>query len=186
MTTTRPLPDGSYCKAADGHPLHGPYHDQEYGFPRRSDEQLFERLILEINQAGLSWATILRKRDSFAAAYDGFDVDTVASYGEADVRRLMADPGIVRNRLKVQAAIHNARVVATIRESTGSFANWLDAHHPRSKAEWVRLFRSHFRFTGGEITGEFLISLGYLPGAHVEECPTFKRVLAADPPWTRV
>ena len=186
MTTESPLPDGSYCKAASGHPLHGPYHDLEYGFPMRSDAELFERLLLEINQAGLSWATILRKRENFRRAYDGFDVDAVASYGSADTQRLLTDAGIIRNRLKVEAAIHNARVVVTLRDTFGSFAEWLDAEHPKPKADWVKLFRSSFRFTGGEITGEFLISLGYLPGAHVETCPVYERVLAADPPWTRV
>ena len=88
----------SYCDIAPGHPLHGPYHDREYGFPQRDEAVLFERLLLEINQAGLSWETILRKRDGFRQAYDGFDVDTVAAYGEKDRARLLADAGIIRNR----------------------------------------------------------------------------------------
>ncbi len=185
MATHPDLPPGSYCAAARGHPLHGPYHDQEYGFPRTDDAELFERLVLEINQAGLSWATILAKRGNFRAAYDGFAVDTVARYGDVDRARLLSDAGIVRNRLKVDAAIHNAGVVVEMRETFGSFAAWLDAHHPRERHDWVKLFRSRFRFTGGEITGEFLISLGYLPGAHMPDCPAYERVLAARPPWTR-
>src|SRR3546814_7824504 len=80
----------SYCDFAPGHPLHGPYHDHEYGFPQRDESILFERLLLEINQAGLSWETILRKRDGFRRAYDDFDVDTVAAYGDADRARLLA------------------------------------------------------------------------------------------------
>lgn len=166
----------SYCDFAPGHPIHGPYHDTEYGFPQRDEPVLFERLILEINQAGLSWETILKKRDGFRRAYDGFDVDKVARYGERARRRLLADPGIIRNRLKVDAAIHNAQVVKGLRASHGGFAQWLDAHHPLSKEEWVKLFKKTFRFTGGEITGEFLMSLGYLPGAHRADCPAMKRI----------
>lgn len=173
----------SYCEAAVGHPFHGPYHDFEYGFPAREDDALFERLILEINQAGLSWLTILKKREAFRRAYDGFDPEIVARYGDTERARLLADAGIVRNRLKVDAAIENARRLLAIRDSHGSFAGWLDAHHPRERAEWQRLFRDTFRFTGGEIVGEFLISLGYLPGAHHPGCPTYDRVLALSPPW---
>lgn len=172
-----------YCDVAPGHPLHGPYHDHEYGFPQREEAVLFERLLLEINQAGLSWETMLRKRDGFRAAYSGFDVDKVARYGEKDRARLLADPGIIRNRLKVEAAIHNAQVIQTLRASHGGFAAWLDAHHPLSKAEWVKLFKKTFRFTGGEITNEFLMSLGYLPGAHREDCPAFTRAAKQRPPW---
>ena len=172
-----------YCDIAPGHPLHGPYHDHEYGFPQREEAVLFERLLLEINQAGLSWETMLRKRDGFRAAYSGFDVDRVARYGERDRARLLADPGIIRNRLKVDAAIHNARVIQQLRDTHGGFAAWLDAHHPLPKAEWVKLFKKTFRFTGGEITGEFLMSLGYLPGAHRQDCPAYRRAAKQRPPW---
>jgi DNA-3-methyladenine glycosylase I len=164
----------SYCYAARGHEFHGPYHDEEYGFPLRDDDELFGRLLLEINQAGLSWLTILKKREGFREAYDGFSVDRVATYGDA---------GIIRNRLKVDAAIHNARRIRKLRASHGSFAAWLDAHHPREKAEWVNLFKETFRFTGGEITGEFLTSVGYLPGAHDPACPVYERVAATGPRW---
>lgn len=173
---------GSYCDFAPGHPLHGPYHDTEYGFPQRDEAVLFERLVLEINQAGLSWETILRKREGFRRAYSGFDVDAVAAYTDQDRARLLADPGIVRNRLKVEAAIHNARVVQGLRRSYGGFAQWLDANvrdadgRTRDKASWVKLFRRTFRFTGGEITGEFLMSLGYLPGAHRPDCPVARKL----------
>lgn len=172
-----------YCDIAPGHPLHGPYHDHEYGFPQRKEAVLFERLLLEINQAGLSWETMLRKRDGFRAAYSGFDVDRVARYGERDRARLLADPGIIRNRLKVEAAIHNARVIQQLRDTHGGFAAWLDAHHPLPKAEWVKLFKKTFHFTGGEITGEFLMSLGYLPGAHRQDCPAYRRAAKQRPPW---
>jgi DNA-3-methyladenine glycosylase I len=173
----------SYCDIAPGHEWHGPYHDTEYGFPLEDDAALFERLVLEINQAGLSWLTILRKRDAFRRAYGGFDPEVVAGYRARDRRRLLADPGIIRNRLKVDAAIVNAGTILQLRDAHGSFATWLASHHPRSKPEWVRLFRQTFRFTGGEIVGEFLMSIGYLPGAHVPSCPVYGKVLALDPMW---
>lgn len=173
----------AYCLAAPGSPLHGPYHDGEYGFPARGEAVLFERLVLEINQAGLSWATILRKRDAFRAAFADFDVDRVAAFGLGDVERLMADSGIIRNRLKIAATIDNARRIQELRRDHGSFAGWLDAHHPRSREEWVKLFKKTFRFTGGEIVNEFLMSLGYLGGAHEPSCPVYTRIAALDPPW---
>lgn len=173
----------SYCRVAPGHPVHGPYHDGEYGFPIAGDAALFERLILEINQAGLSWLTILNKREAFRQAFDGFDPAKVARYGDKDRARLMADAGIVRNRLKVDAAIHNAKVVLDLRKGHGSFAAWIEANHPLSKEEWVKLFRKTFRFTGGEIVGEFLMSIGYLPGAHAEDCPVHRKILKLKPAW---
>ena len=173
----------AYCAAAPNHPFHGPYHDEEYGFPARDDRVLFERLVLEINQAGLSWLTILKKRAAFAAAFAGYEIARVAAYGPAETERLLADPGIIRNRLKIAVAIENARRIMALQGSHGSFAAWLDAHHPRSRDEWVRLFRGTFRFVGGEIVGEFLMSLGYLPGAHEPECPVYARIECLSPPW---
>lgn len=160
-----------YCDIAPGHPLHGPYHDTEYGFPSRSERVLFERLALEIMQAGLSWEIVLKKRAALNKAFDRFSVAKVAVYTEADIKRLLADEGIIRNRRKIEALIANAGQLLAIRASHGGFAKWLDAHHPQSKAEWVKLFKQTFRFTGGEIVGEFLMSLGYLPGAHKPGCP---------------
>jgi len=174
-----------YCDYAPRDPLHAPYHDREHGFPARDEAVLFERLILEINQAGLSWGTVLRKRETLYAAYAGFAVDRVAAFGDADRARLLGDPGIVRNARKVDAAVANARAVQRLRTEFGGLAAFLDAHHPLAKADWVGLLRRHFRHVGGEIAGEFLMSLGYLPGAHRPECPVYARTLAADPPWRR-
>ena len=173
-----------YCDIAPGHPFHGPYHDHEYGVPLDDEAGLFERLVLEINQAGLSWLTILKKREGFRAAYAGFDVDRVAAFDEEDRARLLADPGIIRNRLKVEAAIENARRIQALRASHGGFAAWLAAHHPLEKADWVKLFKRTFRFTGGEIVGEFLMSIGYLPGAHRPDCPAALRIAALRPAWS--
>ena len=173
----------SYCKFAPSHPLHGPYHDREYGFPIRRDAALLERLALEINQAGLSWLTMLQKREGFRRAFRGFDPDTVARFGARERRRLMRDAGIVRNRLKIAAVIENARRVLRLRETHGSFARWLDAHHPRSRKAWQRLFKETFVFTGGEIVGAFLESTGYLRGAHRPSCPVFRKVAKKRPKW---
>jgi DNA-3-methyladenine glycosylase I len=175
----------SYCDAA-AHPVHGPYHDREYGVAVRDDAALLERLTLEIAQAGLSWLTVLNKRAGYRAAFHDFDPERVAGYGEADVARLMADAGIVRNRKKIEATIENARAVLRLRAEHGGFAAWLDAHHPRPLEEWQALFKRTFRFTGGQIVRELLLSTGYLPGAHREDCPAYARVLATNPPWAAV
>ena len=172
-----------YCLAAPGHPVHGPYHDHEYGVPVSDDRVLFERLTLEIQQAGLSWLIVLRKRAAFNAAFDGFDIDRVAEYGEAERARLLADAAIIRNRRKIDAVIENARRLVAVRAEYGSFAAWIAAHHPRPKDAWVKLFKRHFVFMGGEVVNEFLMSIGYLPGAHAADCPVFNRLESASPPW---
>lgn len=180
----------SYCSyikqlPAGEQPEHQHYHSYQYGFAISSDNELFERLVLEINQAGLSWTTILKKQAHFRKAYHQFDISKVAAYKEADRTRLLQDAGIIRNRLKVDAAIHNAAVILKLQQEHGSFKNWLDLHHPLTKAEWVALFKKHFRFTGGEIVNEFLMSTGYLPGAHDLDCPVHAAILATSPPWLR-
>ena len=175
----------NYCEVAPGHPFHGPYHDLEYGFPVVDDNVLFERLVLEINQAGLSWLTILKKREGFFAAFDGFDIHRVAKYGDAERERLLSDAAIIRNKLKVNAAIENARTICELQKEFGSFGAWLEEHHPLEKGEWVKLFKKTFLFTGGEITGEFLMSTGYLPGAHEENCPVLKKIARLKPPHMR-
>ncbi|HEY0419580.1 MAG TPA: DNA-3-methyladenine glycosylase I [Acetobacteraceae bacterium] len=175
----------SYCRVAIGHPVHHDYHASEYGFPAQDEAVLFERLALEIMQAGLSWEIVLKRRAGMREAFDGFVVDRVAAYTDADIARLLADPRIIRNRLKVEAIIANARIIQELRRSHGGFAAWLEAHHPRAKADWVKLFRRTFRFTGGEIVGEFLMSLGWLEGAHAEDCPVAAEIAALSPPWMR-
>ena len=177
---------GSYCDFARGHAIHGPYHDREYGFPLEGESELFERLLLEINQAGLNWELILKKREGFREAYNDFDVDAVAAFGEQDRARLLDDPHIIRNRLKVNAAIVNAQVIQGMRDSHGGFAGWLRAHHPLKKEDWVKLFKKTFKFTGGEITGEFLMSIGYLPSPHDESCPAHLEITRLNPPWMQV
>ena len=177
----------SYCQYVLEHQqdaFNKQYHDTQYGFPLDDDNQLFGRLILEINQAGLSWITILKKQENFRRAYDGFDIETVARYRESDRARLLSDAGIIRNKLKVNAAIENARRILELRKEYGSFKGWLDAHHPLSREEWTKLFKQNFKFVGGEIVNEFLMSTGYLPGAHDADCPVYPEVLKLNPAWT--
>lgn len=168
---------------AERRDLHKRYHDHHYGFPLKDDNELFGRLIMEINQAGLSWETILKKEASFRAAYAGFDIAKVAAFTAADEARLLADPGIIRNRLKVSAAIANAQTLLSIQQEYGSFYRWLEQHHPLSKEQWVKLFKKTFRFTGGEIVGEFLMSIGFLPGAHTPDCPVYQQIARLKPMW---
>ncbi|MBS1575135.1 MAG: DNA-3-methyladenine glycosylase I [Bacteroidetes bacterium] len=178
----------SYCnfvEKAGKDTIHRYYHDNEYGFPILDDNHLFARLVLEINQAGLSWETILKKKDNFFKAFDEFNIDKVARYTEKKVEKLLQDAGIIRNRLKVEATVSNAKKIKEIQKEFGSFKNWLDHHHPKTKEEWVKLFKQTFRFTGGEIVNEFLMSTGYLPGAHAESCPVYKKVLKQKPAWAK-
>lgn len=181
----------SYCQAihtmnGERKILHKAYHDNLYGFPIHDDNELFGRLVLEINQAGLSWETILKKENTFRKAYHNFQIKKVASYKDKDFQRLMADPGIIRNRLKITAAIENAKTILQIQKEFDSFEKWLASHHPKPKDEWVKLFKKTFRFTGGEIVNEFLMSIGYLTGAHSPDCIIFKKVQKAKPLWMQV
>jgi DNA-3-methyladenine glycosylase I len=179
----------SYCRwietiqSEEKKQLHKNYHDNFYGFPLHDDNELFGRLILEINQAGLSWETILKKEPAFREAYSNFDIRMIAAYTEKDVEQLLSNPKIIRNRLKINAAIENARTILSLQTECGSFEKWLEIHHPRTKEEWVKLFRKTFRFTGGEIVGEFLMSTGYLPGSHDVDCPIYKKILLHRPMW---
>lgn len=182
----------SYCLAienmqpAERKKLHKNYHDNHYGFPILDDDELFGRLIMEINQAGLSWETILKKEASFRKAYNNFSIKKVAGYKDKDIERLLNDAGIIRNRLKINAAVENAKVILTFQKEFGSFEKWLEHHHPKTKDEWVKLFKKTFRFTGGEIVSEFLMSIGYLPGAHTSDCKIYKKILKQKPKWHSV
>ncbi|MEJ1240532.1 DNA-3-methyladenine glycosylase I [Chryseolinea sp. T2] len=180
----------SYCSAIESmsgerQALHKNYHDNHYGFPIHDDNELFGRLIMEINQAGLSWETILKKEASFRKAYSNFNIKKVAAYTESDRERLLGNPGIIRNRLKINAAIENAGTILRLQKEYGSFEKWLEHHHPKTKDEWVRLFKKTLRFTGGEIVNEFLMSIGYLRGAHSESCAVHKTILKQKPMWRK-
>lgn len=178
----------SYCSLLDHltddrKNLHKTYHDQQYGFPIHDDNELFCRLVLEINQAGLSWETILKKQENFRKAYSNFNIKKVAEYKEADRKRLLSDASIIRNRLKINAAIENAKTILLLQKECGSFEKWLNQQYPKTKDEWVKLFKKTFRFTGGEIVNEFLMSIGFLKGAHNKRCPIYHKIIQAKPKW---
>lgn len=178
----------NYCNYIQNVPehakqVHKEYHDNHYGFPIENDNELFCRLVLEINQAGLNWTTILKKEKDFRLAYDNFDITKVANYTEKDRNRLLLEPNIIKNKLKINAAIENAISILKIQEEYGSFKNWLDIHHPKTKEDWMKLFKKTFKFTGGEIVNEFLMSTGYLVGAHHEDCKIHKIIVDTKPAW---
>jgi DNA-3-methyladenine glycosylase I len=178
--------ESTYCnftKNLDKNNVHKIYHDTQYGFPLNSDNELFGRLILEINQAGLSWNTILNKQDNFRKAYSNFSIKVIANYDDKARTRLLNDAGIIRNKLKVDAVIYNAQILLDIQKKFGSFQSWLNNNHPKTKEEWVKLFKKTFKFTGGEITNEFLMSTGYLKGSHKKNCHIYKKILKKNPKW---
>jgi DNA-3-methyladenine glycosylase I len=171
---------GTRCAwAPEGDPLYIAYHDEEWGVPSRDDRELYEMLVLEGAQAGLSWSTILRKREGYRQAFAGFDAEAVARFGAADVERLLGDAGIVRNRLKVESAITNAQRVLEVQEADGSLAACLwsfvggtpivnrfrelgeiPAETDESRAMSKDLKRRGFRFVGPTICYAFMQSTG--------------------------
>lgn len=179
----------TYCEFLEKIPagpkkdLHKNYHDNHYGFPMHNDDELFGRLLLEINQAGLNWEIILKKEQSFRKAFSNFEIRKVAAYDEKERERLLNDAGIIRNRLKINAAIENARIILSLQQEFGSFEKWLEHHHPMKIEEWVKLFRKKFTFTGGEIVNEFLMSIGYLPGTHNKNCKVYQKIAELKPMW---
>lgn len=173
----------TYCLLDETDKLHKDYHDNHYGFPIDEDNELFGRLILEINQAGLSWLTILKKADEFRNAYDNFNIEIIAEYKDEEIGSLLSNPGIIRNKLKINAAVHNAKQVLQIKQEFGSFNRWLDENHPLSKEDWTKLFKKTFKFVGGEIVNEFLMSTGYIEGAHDKNCPIFVEIKKQNPKW---
>lgn len=176
----------SYCEFVQSLPsdnIHKVYHNNQYGFPIDSDDELFGRLLLEINQAGLNWTTILNKQENFRKAFEDFSIQAVANFKDQDINRLLTNEGIIRNRRKIEAAIYNAQKIVEIQDEYGSFKNWLTEFHPQTLEEWVKLFKKTFKFTGGEITKEFLTSSGYLKGAHITSCPSYNEVLKQKPKW---
>ena len=179
----------SYCDAITQErfsALHKAYHDELYGFPVTDDDTLFGRLILEINQAGLSWDTVLRKQSSIRTAYANFKIDEIAAFTEKDIQRLLQNPGIIRMRKKIEAIIYNAKQVQDLQKTHGSFYQWLCHQHPKTPEAWVKCFKKTFRFTGNEITKEFLMSTGFLAGAHHDTCPVYEKVIQAKPKWLDV
>ncbi|MCC5919202.1 MAG: DNA-3-methyladenine glycosylase I [Cyclobacteriaceae bacterium] len=176
----------SYCQfvlSAPPESLHHHYHDEQYGFPIHDDDELFGRLILEINQAGLNWGLMLQKQENFRKAFANFQVEKVAAFDKQDIERLLQDKGIIRNRLKIRAVIHNARAIKAIQAENGSWLNWLKKHQNLSEKECLKVFKKHFKFVGGEIVKEFMMSASFWPGAHDESCPTYQKTIDAGAFW---
>lgn len=189
------LPDG--CDWAGDDPLMRAYHQHEWGFPVWDDDALFERLMLECFQAGLSWRTILHRRTRFHRAFDGWNAETIAAYGPDDHARLLADPGIIRNRLKIEGASKNARAFIRLREETGSFASFVwaftggdvldrpapvsrddvPATTPESDALSKALKKRGFTFVGSTIVYAFMQSVGMV-NDHLASCPVREHCLA--------
>lgn len=182
------MDDLKRCSWCGQDPLYQQYHDTEWGEPVHDDRTLFEFLILEGAQAGLSWITVLRKRESYRAAYDQFDVQKIASYDDEDQSRLLANPGIVRNRLKVAASIDNAKAFIRVQQEFGSFASYLWAfvdgqpirNQPQTLAEVPAvtplaekiskdLKKRGFRFVGPTIIYAFMQAVG-LVNDHLVSC----------------
>ena len=176
------------CAWATPDPLYLAYHDAEWGVPSHEERHLFEMLLLEGAQAGLSWITILRRREGYRRAFDGFDPERIAAYGPAKVAALLADPGIIRNRAKVDAAIANARAFLALREETGSFDRFLwdfvggrplqnrwqslaevPAETAESKAMSKELKRHGFAFVGPTICYAFMQAVGMV-NDHTTDC----------------
>ena len=169
----------SYCEYVSNlekNNIHRIYHDNQYGFPIKDDNALFGRLILEINQAGLSWTTILKKQINFKNAYSEFSIEKIAKYNERHIKKLLNDSGIIRNRLKINSVIYNAQKILIIQKEFGSFNRWLNYHRTKKLEDWVVLFRQVFKFTGMEITKEFLLSSGIIEGAHKIDCPIYHKI----------
>lgn len=185
------------CPWAGTDPLYVAYHDEEWGVPSRDDRHLFEMLILEGAQAGLSWITVLRKREGYRKAFAGFDPAKVARFGPGDVERLLGDPGIVRNRLKVGSAIGNARAFLSLQNEAGSFASWLwafvdgrpvkndfreirevPARTPLAERISKDLLTRGFRFVGPTIVYAFLQAVGVV-NDHLVTCPRHREVRKA-------
>jgi DNA-3-methyladenine glycosylase I len=173
----------SYCVIASSHQLHNAHHGEEHGYPVADDRILFERLVLELHQPGLSWLTMLKKRAAFREAFADYHLPTLAAFTEEDIVRLLQDASIIRHRGKIEATIYNAQQVRKLQGSYGSFKEWLSYHHPSDLAEWNKLFRKTFKFTGPSVVKEFLMSVGYWPGAHQQTCSVYQAILALNPPW---
>lgn len=182
------------CEWSRNDPLYIAYHDKEWGVPVHDDRLLFEFLVLEGAQAGLSWLTILKKRENYRKAFDGFNIDRVANYTESDLERLLADSGIVRNRLKINSAIKNARGVLEIRAEYGSLDSYLwsfvdgnpiqnkwksmgelPAKTSLSEAMSKDLKKRGFNFVGPTICYAFMQAVGMV-NDHTTDCYRYKEI----------
>jgi DNA-3-methyladenine glycosylase I len=164
------------CRWCGSDPLLIRYHDEEWGKYARDDQeyQYFEKMALEIFQAGLSWRTILHKRENFREAFDKFDVDTIARYDDRKITQLLGNQGIVRNRMKIEAVIYNAREIIRLRQQDGSFAKYLAQLNVNNVTDVYKEFKKRFRFMGPTVTESFLQTVGKMPVTHEPQCWLYK------------
>lgn len=167
--TAEPIDDRPRCGWVKNDPVLIQYHDEVWGTPPNSDDEAFEALTLEIFQAGLSWRTVLAKREAFRRAFADFQVAKVASFEEGDVERLLADAGIIRHRQKIEATIANARAVQAIQRAAGSFLDWMNTLPADLDSTYAQL-RPHFRFFGRTTCESFLEAIGKIPIEHDPAC----------------
>lgn len=174
----------NYCQKLPLDNIHRIHHDTVYGLALTDENELFGRLLLEINQAGLSWDTVLKKEDNFRMAYSSFNILKIANYAEKDRERLMQDAGIIRNRLKINAAIVNAQNILELQNEFGSFFQWIKIQRAEDIQTWVKIFKKEFKFVGGEIVNEFLMSIGRIDGSHSPDCIRYKEYMKYKKLWT--
>ena len=178
----------SYCSKFNNDlldPIHKKYHNSVYGFPESDDNKLFEKLSLEINQAGLSWDIILKKYTELKKAYSGFNIIKVAAYKSDQINELLNNKKIIRNKLKIYSIVYNAKAILKIQKDHKSFKSWLDKKKCKNINQWVKLFKKKFKFIGIKITEEFLLSSGYIEGAHNKECKIYNEILKSNPNWLK-
>ena len=167
--TRKDIPNPTRCTWAEGDPVMEKYHDEEWGFPVRTTRKHFEQLTLEIFQAGLSWRTILHKREAFRKEFMGFSPEKVARFTEKDIERILGNPGVVRNRKKIEATVENARRFLAIKKKHGSFNRYL-ASLPDDLPSLQKIFRAEFVFMGPKIAEAYLESVGRIPEPHDPRC----------------
>ncbi|MFQ6125934.1 MAG: DNA-3-methyladenine glycosylase I [Candidatus Heimdallarchaeota archaeon] len=161
------------CEWAEGDPLMEHYHDTEWGFPAKDDNELFERLTLQIFQAGLSWKIILNRRKAFRKAFSNFNVKEVADYGPTEMERLLTDKNIIRNKLKIQSTIDNAKRILKLQKKYGSFQNFLE-QLPNELSVLQNELKRTFKFIGPEIARMFVMSIGKIEVPHDHYCWRYK------------
>jgi len=162
------------CKWAINSKELSDYHDNEYGFRITDNRLYFERLILEIFQAGLSWSTILKKRESFRKAFDDFDFYKIANYDESKINNLLNNKNIIKNRRKIEATVYNAGRFIDLVNKFGSFDNFINKQPLNNKEEILKVFKQNFKFVGPFIIEEFLMSVGLWEVKHEKECFMYK------------
>ena len=163
-----------FCNSSNAPKIHNQYHKNEYGINPIKDKLFFEALVLEINQTGLSWDLILKKRNHIKLAFENYNLNKISNYNKKNLDCLLSNNKIIRNKRKIIAIIYNSKIFIEIIKDNGSFKNWMDKNKSKSLDQWIQLFKKKFKFTGPSVTEEFLIATGYISGAHDLDCIYYK------------